>query len=66
MSVYKKIVLIGTSEKSFEAAVDNALDRADYTIDNIHWAEVQDMGVEMASVSGREYQVEVEVAIELE
>ncbi|WP_254830154.1 MULTISPECIES: dodecin [Haloglomus] len=66
MSVYKKIVLIGTSEKSFEAAVDNALDRADYTIDNIHWAEVQDMGVEMASVSGREYQVEVEVAFELE
>ncbi|WP_254821721.1 dodecin [Haloglomus halophilum] len=66
MSVYKKIVLIGTSEKSFEAAVDNALDRADYTIENIHWAEVQDMGVEMASVSGREYQVEVEVAFELE
>jgi flavin-binding protein dodecin len=66
MSVYKKIVLIGTSEKNFEAAVDNALDRADYTIDNIHWAEVQDMGVEMASVSGREYQVEVEVAFELE
>jgi flavin-binding protein dodecin len=66
MSVYKKIVLIGTSDKSFEAAVDNALDRADYTIENIHWAEVQDMGVEMASVSGREYQVEVEVAFELE
>lgn len=66
MSVYKKIVLIGTSEKSFEAAVDNALDRADYTIENIHWAEVEDMGVEMASVSGREYQVEVEVAFELE
>jgi Uncharacterized conserved protein len=66
MTVYKKIVLIGTSEDSFEAAVDNALDRADYTIENIHWAEVQDMGVEMASVSGREYQVEVEVAFELE
>ena len=66
MSVYKKIVLIETSEENFEAAVDNALDRADYTIENIHWAEVQDMGVEMASVSGREYQVEVEVAFELE
>jgi flavin-binding protein dodecin len=64
--VYKKITLIGTSDQSFEAAVDNALDRADYTIDNIHWAEVQEMGVEMASVSGREYQVEVEVAFQLE
>ena len=66
MSVYKKITLIGTSDQNFEAAVDNALDRADYTIENIHWAEVQEMGVEMASVSGREYQVEVEVAFELE
>ncbi|MFB6207444.1 MAG: dodecin [Haloglomus sp.] len=66
MPVYKKITLIGTSEESFEAAVDNALDRADYTLENIHWAEVQSQGVEMASVSDREYQAELEVAFELE
>lgn len=64
--VFKKITLIGTSEESFDHAVDNALDRADRTLDNVYWVEVEDMGVEVASVEGREYQAEVEVAFELE
>lgn len=64
--VFKKITLIGTSAESFDHAVDDALDRADKTLDNVYWAEVEEMGVEVASVEGREYQVEVEVAFELE
>ena len=64
--VYKKITLIGTSEESFDAAVDDAVDRADATLDNVYWVEVEEMGVELASVEGREYQAEVEVAFELE
>ncbi|QLD91088.1 dodecin domain-containing protein [Natronomonas salina] len=64
--VYKKITLIGTSDESFDAAVDDALDRAENTLDNIYWAEVEEMGVEIASAEGREYQAEVEVAFELE
>jgi len=64
--VYKKITLIGTSDQSFDAAVDDAVDRADATLDNVKWAEVDDMGVELASVDGRQYQAEVEVAFELE
>ena len=64
--VFKKITLIGTSEESFDAAVDDAVDRADATLDNVYWVEVEEMGVELASVDGREYQAEIEVAFELE
>ena len=64
--VFKKITLIGTSDENFEAAVEDAVDRAEETLENVHWVEVQEMGVEIASVPDREYQAEVEVAFELE
>ncbi|WP_415381713.1 dodecin [Halosimplex sp. TS25] len=64
--VFKKITLIGTSTESFDEAVDDAVDRAEETLQNVYWVEVEEMGVEMASVENREYQAEVEVAFELE
>ena len=63
--VFKKITLIGTSEESFDEAVDDALDRAEATLDNVYWVEVEEMGVEIASAPERQYQAEVEVAFEL-
>jgi len=64
--VFKKITLIGTSEESFDAATDDAIERAEATLENVKWIEVEHLGVEVASVEGREYQAEVEVAFELE
>ena len=64
--VFKKITLIGTSSESFEDAADDAIDRAQDTIDNVHWVEVEELGVEIASVTDREYQAEVTVAFELD
>lgn len=64
--VFKKVTLIGQSTESFDQAVDDALDRADETLDNVMWVEVEEFGVEVASVDTREYQAEVEVAFELE
>jgi len=64
--VFKKITLIGTSPESFDAAADDAIDRANDTLENVHWIEVEELGVEVASVENREYQAEVEVAFELE
>ena len=64
--VFKKITLIGTSPESFDAAVDDAVDRAEATLEHVHWVEVDELGVEVASVDDREYQAEVEVAFELE
>jgi flavin-binding protein dodecin len=64
--VHKKITLIGSSSESFDAAADDAIDRAEDTLDNVKWAEVQEFGVEVASVEDRQYQAEVEVAFELQ
>ena len=64
--VFKKITLIGTSTESFDAAADDAIDRAESTLENVHWAEVDELGVEVASADNREYQAEVTVAFELE
>ena len=64
--VHKKITLIGQSSESFDDAVDDALDRAEQTLENVKWAEVEDLGVEIATVEDRAYQAEVEVAFELD
>lgn len=64
--IFKKITLIGTSGQSFDAAVDAAIDRAEETIENVKWIEVDSLGVELASVPDREYQAEVVVAFEVE
>ncbi|MFC6785444.1 dodecin [Halobaculum halobium] len=64
--VFKKITLVGRSTESFDAATDDAIDRAEETLDEVHWVEVTEFGVEVASVEGREYQAEVEVAFELQ
>ncbi|WP_324757765.1 dodecin [Haloarcula montana] len=64
--VFKKITLIGTSSESFDAAADDAIERAERTLDNLKWVEVEELGVEIGSVEGREYQAEVVVAFELE
>jgi flavin-binding protein dodecin len=64
--VHKKVTLIGTSTDSFDAAVDDAIARARDTLENLHWVEVEELGVELATADDKEYQAEVEVAFELE
>jgi flavin-binding protein dodecin len=64
--VFKKITLIGRSPESFDDAVDDAIDRANETLDGVKWIEVEELGVEVAAVEDREYQAEVEVAFELQ
>lgn len=64
--VFKKITLIGTSPEGFEAATEDAISRAEQTLENLYWVEVVEEGVKIAGTDGREYQVEVEVAFELE
>lgn len=64
--VFKKITLIGTSGQDFENAVDDAIKRAEMTLDNIQWVEVVEQSVQIGGVNDREYQVEAEVAFEVE
>lgn len=37
---YKKIEITGTSEKSMEAAIENAVEKASNTVDDMRWFEV--------------------------
>ncbi|MFB6171965.1 MAG: dodecin [Haloarculaceae archaeon] len=63
--VYKKINLIGRSDESFENAVEDAVSRAERTLDNLMWVSVENQAVELDQAE-REYQAEVEVAFEVE
>jgi len=51
--VFKKITLIGTSEESFDAAADEAIDRAEDTLENVYWVEVEEFGVELKGAADR-------------
>ena len=64
--VFKKVTLVGTSPEGFDAAVDNAIDRANETLEGVQWIEVEELGVEVATVEDREYQADVTVAFELQ
>ncbi|MEF8782331.1 MAG: dodecin [Haloarculaceae archaeon] len=64
--VFKKVTLTGKSGVDFKNAVDDAVTRASMTIDNIRWIEVEEQSVQIGGINDREYQVEVEVAFELE
>ncbi|MEF8840558.1 MAG: dodecin [Haloarculaceae archaeon] len=63
--VFKKITLIGRSNENFEDAVEDAIDRAEQTLENLMWVSVENQAVELDRAE-REYQAEVEVAFELE
>lgn len=64
--VFKKINLIGTSEESFEDAVDDAIERAETTLEHVQWVEVDELGVEVATSDSREYQADVTIAFQLD
>ena len=63
--VFKKITLVGRSNENFEEAIQDALGRADQTLDNLQWATVDNQAV-MLEDGDPEYQAEIEVAFELE
>jgi flavin-binding protein dodecin len=64
--VFKKISLIGTSEESFETAVDDAIERAEATLEHVQWVEVDELGVEVATADTKEYQADVTIAFQLD
>jgi len=62
MSVYKVIEIIGTSEKSWEEAAKNAVERASDTLEDLRIAEVtaQDMKIDNGKVV--EYRTKVSLS----
>ena len=63
--VFKKVTLVGESNENFEGAVEDAINRAEKTLENLKWASVENEAVQLEEAE-RRYQAEVEVAFELQ
>jgi len=64
--IYKKVEVIGVSDKGFEAAIQKAISKAQESLDKLSWFEVQEIRGHIGkdgTVS--EYQVVLKVAFEL-
>jgi flavin-binding protein dodecin len=64
--VYKILELVGSSEKSIEDAVQNAVTRASKTIREMKWFEVVQTRGHIENGSVRHYQVALRVGFTLE
>ena len=64
--IYKKLELVGSSPQSIEAAVENALARAQKTIRNMRWLEVVETRGHIENGRIDHWQVTVKVGFTLD
>lgn len=64
--IYKKIELVGSSPKGFEAAIQNALSRASATVRNMRWFEVVETRGQIEEGQVNHWQVTVKVGFTLD
>ncbi|WP_428423129.1 dodecin [Methylibium sp.] len=64
--VYKHIELTGSSKKSIEAAVQNAIGKAHETVRNIQWFEVTETRGHVVKGKVAHWQVSLKVGFTLE
>ena len=63
---YKKIEVVGVSEKSFAEAVKNAVAKANKTLRNLDWFEVVEMRGLIQKGQVKEFQVTVKIGFRLD
>lgn len=64
--IYKKVEIIGISDKGYEEAIQAGISRAHKSLDGLSWFEVQEMRGHVDSAGQvSEYQVVMKVAFEL-
>lgn len=63
---YKKIEIVGISEKSFADATKNAVAKASSTLRNLSWFEVVEMRGMIKKGKVKEFQVTVKIGFALE
>jgi len=63
---YKKIEIVGTSEKSVSDAVQTAIDRASRTVNHIGWFEVDEIRGAVKEGNVLQYQVTVRIGFRVE
>ncbi len=65
MSVYKKEEVVGTSTKSYEDAIQTAVERAGKTLRNLSWFEVKELRGGIAK-GKLEFQAVIVIAFKLD
>ncbi|MBI4952315.1 MAG: dodecin domain-containing protein [Myxococcales bacterium] len=63
---FKKIEIVGTSDKSFSAAVDNAVKEAAHSVRKMSWFEVVEQRGAIKDGKVSEYQVTVRIGFKLD
>jgi flavin-binding protein dodecin len=63
--VYKRIDLVGLSSKGFEDAIQNAVSKANETLQGLTWFEVKELRGAISNGIVREYQAIVTVSFEV-
>lgn len=65
--VYKKISVVGSSSKSIDDAIRNAVSTAGESVDNLRWFEVDEVRGHIDDDSGVDYfQVTVDIGFTIE
>jgi flavin-binding protein dodecin len=64
--IYKKIEIVGTSKKSMEDAINNALTRASGSVRNMRWFEVGDVRGKIDEGKVDHWQVTVKIGFTLD
>ena len=65
-NVYSVTKLVGTSEKSIEDAIDNAIATASKTIKNLDWFEVSEIRGSLGEGSVSQFQVTMKVGFRVD
>ena len=63
---YKLVEIVGTSGKSFAAAVSNGVERAGKTLRNLDWFEVTEMRGRVTKGKVSQFQVKIKVGFRLD
>lgn len=63
---YKKIEIVGTSDKSFAEATQEGVQRAAKTIKNMDWFEVTELRGRIEDGAAKEFQVTMKIGFRLE
>ena len=64
--VYKKLRIVGCSEKSYENAIEAAIKKASETVHGMSWFEVVELRGAVASGKVCEWQATLEVALKVD
>ncbi|WP_138431965.1 dodecin [Fodinibius saliphilus] len=62
---YKKIEITGTSDKSLEEAIENAINKASQTVDDMSWFEVTETRGSIKGGEVEQWQVGLKVGFTL-